>query len=135
MTCDLESLHRCGVRRRLVAILSAMGAVMIAQCGNPSCPASFRYLKEGRLFRLENDPTLRFSKVTTAEYFWLCPRCSSTMTLNLSEDGSVIPVVLPEPFRGVPDGVALTSADREKGLLLRSVSSSLPEHLGGRRGT
>lgn len=54
------------------------------------------------------------------------------MTLHLSEDGSVIPVVLPEPIRGVPDGVALTSADREKGLLLRSVSSSLPEHLGGR---
>ena len=39
------------------------------------------------------------------------------------------------PICGVPDGVALTSADREEGLLLRSVSSSLPEHLGGRMRT
>jgi hypothetical protein len=105
------------------------GLEMLGKCTNPSCSASFRSLKEGRLFRLENNPTLRSCNVTTAEYFWLCS--CSTMTLHLSDDGSVIPVVLPEPFRGVPDGVALTSADREKGLLLRSVSSSLPEHLGG----
>jgi len=104
---------------------------MLGKCTNPSCSASLRSLKEGRLFRLENDPTLRSCNVTTAEYFRLCSCCSSTMTLHLSDDGSVIPVVLSEPFRGVPDGVALTSADREIGLLLRSVSSSLPEHFGG----
>jgi hypothetical protein len=104
---------------------------MLGKCTNPSCSASFRSLKEGRLFRLENDPILRSCNVTTTEYFWLCHRCSSTMTLRVSEDGSVIPALLPEPIRGVPDGVALTSANREKGLLLRSVSSCLPEHLGG----
>jgi hypothetical protein len=48
-----------------------MGAVMIAKCSNPSCAASFLYLKEGRLFRLENDPTLKSCNVTTREYFWL----------------------------------------------------------------
>ena len=37
-----------------------------------------------------------------------------------------------ELIRGVPDGVALTSADREKGLLLCSASTPLPEHIGGR---
>ncbi len=115
----------------MVAILSAMGAVMIAKCSNPSCAASFRYLKDGRLFRLETAPALGSSESNRVEYFWLCDHCSSTMTLRLSEDGSVIPVLLPEPIRGVPDGVALTSANREKGLLLRNVSSSLPEHLGG----
>lgn len=103
----------------------------LAKCTNDSCSASFRYLEDGRLFRLESDPALR-SKSNRVEYFWLCYRCSSTMTLHLSEDGSVIPVLLPEPIRGVPDGVALTSANRERGLLLRGVSSCLPEHFGGR---
>jgi len=45
------------------------------------------------------------------------------MTLRLSEDGTVVTVLIPEPFRGVPEGGALTSAGRKKGLLLRSVSS------------
>ena len=51
------------------------------------------------------------------------------MTLRLREDGSVIPVVLPEPTRALPDGVAPTSAHRVRGLVLRSVSFPLP-HLG-----
>jgi hypothetical protein len=95
---------------------------MVAKCSNPSCSASFLYFTEGKLFRLERDPTLG-SKSNRAEYFWLCPGCSSTMTLRLSEDGTVVTVLIPEPFRGVPEGVALTSVDREKGLLLRTVSS------------
>ena len=57
------------------------------------------------------------------------------MTLHLREDGAVVTVLLPEAICGVPDGVALTSADRKKGLLLRTVSSTLPEHLGGRART
>ena len=108
---------------------------MLGKCTNPSCSASFRSLKEGRLFRLENDPTLRSCNVSTPEYFWLCHRCASTMTLRLKEDGTVVTVLLASAIRGVPDGVALTSADRKKGLLLRTVSSTLPEHLGGRART
>jgi hypothetical protein len=103
---------------------------MVAKCSNPSCSASFRSLKEGRLFRLESDPAFRSSK-SKVEYFWLCHRCASTMTLRLTEDGTVVTVLLPEAIRGVPDGVALTSTDRKKGLLLRTVSSTLPAHLGG----
>ncbi len=107
------------------------GAVMVSKCSNPSCSASFRHLKEGRLFRLENDPALR-SKSNRVEYFWLCHRCSSTLTLRLREDGTVVTVLLPEAIRGVPEGVALTSTDRKQGLLLRTVSSTLPKQLGGR---
>jgi len=76
---------------------------MVAKWSNPSCSASFRYLEEGRLFRLEKDPAPRSSKVAAAKYFWLCPSCSSTMTLHLSEDGSVIPVVLREPVHNSGD--------------------------------
>jgi len=100
---------------------------MVAKCSNPSCSASFRYLKEGRLFRLETDPTLRSSQPNRVEYFWLCHCCSSTMTLRLREDGTVVTVLLSDPIRGVPDGVILASADRGKGLWLRSVSSLLPD--------
>jgi hypothetical protein len=80
------------------------------------------YFKEGRLFRLEREPTFG-SKSNRVEYFWLCPGCSSTMTLRLSENGTVVTVLIPELFRGVPEGLALTSVDRKKGRLLRSVSS------------
>jgi hypothetical protein len=108
---------------------------MVAKCSNPSCSVSFRSLKEGRLFRLENDPAFRSSESSRLEYFWLCDHCSSTMTLRLTADGTVVTVLLPESIRGVSDGVALTSADRARGLLLRRVSSPLSEHLGGRART
>lgn len=105
---------------------------MLTECSNPSCAAPFRYLKDGRLFRLERDPTLWSSKSNRVEYFWLCHRCSSAMTLRLREDGTVVTVLLPEPIRGVPDGVALTLVDRKTGLLFRSVNAPLPSDVGGR---
>jgi len=101
---------------------------MLVKCTNPSCAALFRYLKDGRLFRLESDPTLWSSKSNRVEYFWLCHRCSSEMTLRLREDGTVVTVLLPELIRGVPDGVALRWVDRKSGLLLRSVRSTSPEY-------
>jgi hypothetical protein len=42
---------------------------MLGMCTNPSCSASFRSLKQGRLFRVENDPILGSCNVTTAEYW------------------------------------------------------------------
>jgi hypothetical protein len=35
-----------------------MGAMMVTECSNPFCGAPFRYLEDGRLFRLENDRAL-----------------------------------------------------------------------------
>jgi hypothetical protein len=54
------------------------------------------------------------------------------MTLRLGDDGTVGSVLLPEAIRGVSDRVALNSVHRQERLLLCSVSSALPEHLGGR---
>jgi hypothetical protein len=105
---------------------------MLAKCVNPLCSASFRRLAEGKLFRLEADLALGSSEAYRVEYFWLCHRCSSAMTLRVREDGTVGTVMLPQAIRGVPDCVALTSGHREKGLLLCSVNFPLPEHLGGR---
>jgi hypothetical protein len=135
MRCHVRHRPLCdvGVEWKL-SYLRGWGAVMVAKCSNPSCSASFRSLKEGRLFRLERDPAIRSSESNRAEYFWLCHRCSSAMTLRLREDGTLVTVLLPEPVGG-PDGVALTVVDQKKGLLLRSVSFPSPEHLGGRART
>jgi len=90
------------------------GAPMLTKCSNPFCPVPFRYLEDGRLFRLESDLATRPSKCNRVEYFWLCHRCSTTMMLSLREDGRVVTDLRPEPIPGVPDGVALTSTDRER---------------------
>jgi len=52
------------------------------------------------------------------------------MTLRLKGDGTVETVLLPEAFRAVPNGVSITSVQREKGLELRSVSFSLQRPIG-----
>ena len=67
---------------------------MLGKCTNPSCSASFRYLQDGVLFRLEVDPALRLPNPKQPEYYWLCHSCSSAMTLRLSREGKVIPVPL-----------------------------------------
>jgi hypothetical protein len=83
---------------------------------------------------MESDPVFHKQDHSRMEYFWLCDRCSCTLTLRLKEDGTVVAVPLPEPIRGVPDSVALAlmSADRKKGLVLRRIRFPLPANLGGR---
>lgn len=105
---------------------------MLAKCSNPACFVPFCYLQDGRLFRLESDPALPTCSAIREEYFWLCPDCSSTMTLHLEEDGTVVAVQL-EPFRSILEDIRLASVDRRNGLLLRSISSHLPPPHEGRR--
>jgi len=88
---------------------------MLSKCCNPSCVDSFRYLTGGKLFRLENNP----SNHAITEYFWLCPKCSATMTLCISDEGEVIPVAVPTPIHA---GTGSTITKRQKGLLLSDVS-------------
>jgi hypothetical protein len=94
---------------------------MLTNCSNPSCSAPFRKLQDGKLFCLERDRVFRHRHHNRAEYFWLCHHCSTSMTLRLEKAGTVVPVLLPEPFRGAPDGIDFSLVDRKKGLLLRSV--------------
>ena len=54
------------------------------------------------------------------------------MTLRLGQDEAVVAVPIPEPIRGVSEDVALVSVDRERGLALRNLASSLPGHHRGR---
>lgn len=63
--------------------------VMVTKCANPSCSASFHYLRGGKLFLVDLP---RFSSSTgrngrTAEYFWLCDQCCSELTVTVDATG------------------------------------------------
>jgi hypothetical protein len=75
---------------------------MISKCANPACSAPFRYLRDGKLFRVNLD---LLESATTAqnesdkpwhrlEHFWLCGRCAATMTLVAEKGRGVIAVPL-----------------------------------------
>jgi len=109
---------------------------MLAKCANPSCTASFHYLQEGRLFRLEADPEsipyvnpYASGPTTKVEYFWLCGRCAESLALRLGQDGAVVTGSLPDPARGNAEDFPIIS--RHKDMLLRSVS--LGRGRGGRQ--
>lgn len=60
---------------------------MLAKCANPGCSAPFRYLHEGKLFRLDlgaGPPSVSEHVPRRLQYFWLCERCARSMTLELS---------------------------------------------------
>ena len=67
---------------------------MVSKCANPRCSAPFLYLHSGKLFRVEERPSLTTASDTSAEanfgtkkaarrveYFWLCEECAAEMTL------------------------------------------------------
>ena len=75
---------------------------MLSKCLNSQCSATFQYLGQGRLFRVdfadarkhralagkETVSSIR-SKACPIEHFWLCNDCSATLTIELSEVGEV----------------------------------------------
>jgi hypothetical protein len=74
---------------------------MLSKCANPGCPASFLYLHEGKLFRLDTgseDPSVQSSSKTTQnlEFFWLCSDCASRLTLRYKRGAGVVTVPLPK---------------------------------------
>jgi hypothetical protein len=54
---------------------------MLSKCANPACSTSFRYLHEGKVFRLERELDDTANSSHNFEYFWLCPVCSSFLTV------------------------------------------------------
>jgi len=67
---------------------------MLSKCANPGCFSSFRYLHEGKLFRVETlvdgSEELFGTEPSKAnhrrlEFFWLCSDCASKMTLRFEK--------------------------------------------------
>jgi len=64
---------------------------LLSKCANPACPATFRYLRQGRIFNLEvKTPAWdgEGERSHTVEHFWLCDRCASVMEV-VWENGAV----------------------------------------------
>jgi hypothetical protein len=91
---------------------------MLGKCSNPSCSAPFRYLRHGKLFRLEADPRLRTSRPNNLEYFWLCDNCSPRVSLRIGDAGEVRPFMFPDSDQRDFNGEGITLIDRRDGLLL-----------------
>jgi hypothetical protein len=64
---------------------------MVSKCANPACSARFRYLHEGRVFKIETSTVSSESDGSPTrriEHFWLCERCVQTLEVVL-ENGVV----------------------------------------------
>jgi len=87
---------------------------MLSKCANPECAAKFRYLHDGKVFRVAIETANRSVKPQAGEsshrtllmiaakparrpeYFWLCSKCSEHMTVGTDAHGIVlVPLVKP----------------------------------------
>lgn len=70
---------------------------MLSKCANPGCPATFLYLHQGRLFRLDASigilahiPVREVTKPSwRVEFFWLCNQCAAEMTLGYNKETGI----------------------------------------------
>ncbi len=74
---------------------------MLSKCANPACTEPFHYLRDGKLFQIDtsvdgNGPQLAVGakRPHRIEFFWLCAKCSSTMTLAFHRGKGVVAVPL-----------------------------------------
>ncbi|MGP0019262.1 MAG: hypothetical protein ACLPHP_11880 [Candidatus Sulfotelmatobacter sp.] len=58
---------------------------MLSKCANPECIETFRYLHQGKIFRLSPTPEIQIAtrafKPELQERFWLCTGCAKKITL------------------------------------------------------
>src|SRR5258708_34395503 len=65
---------------------------MLSKCANPTCPTTFRYLHEGRLYVIAPRESLARHKPRWSsnfgqlEYAWLCSSCSLYLTIQVDEE-------------------------------------------------
>ena len=82
---------------------------MLSKCANPGCTATFLYLHQGKLFRLNVAHDIPASstvspKIKTGfrvEFFWLCTQCASELTVHYDHQTGVAVVPLPKPLARV----------------------------------
>jgi hypothetical protein len=73
---------------------------MLSKCANPACDVPFRYMHQGKLFRLEvgaeATATVQATKKPArhVEFFWLCDRCAAEMKLTYREGVGITTVRL-----------------------------------------
>jgi hypothetical protein len=76
---------------------------MVSKCANPECSTPLRYLRDGKIFRIEveEDSTKGKKPVRRVEHFWLCGECAQTMSISFSNDRQITIVPKERPlYRG-----------------------------------
>jgi len=84
---------------------------MVTKCANPTCCIPLRYLRDGRLFQFEVRSRGEFRRVSRqVAHFWLCGKCSSSLTL-IFEASTGIRVVPLVPLHAIePSGIPASAA-------------------------
>lgn len=70
---------------------------MLSKCANPSCSTPLVYLREGKIFMMEQGPQpevrtegpFLVKPAARIEHFWLCGRCAAEMTLIYDRESGV----------------------------------------------
>lgn len=107
---------------------------MLSKCLNSSCSATFQYLRQGRLFRIDfteaerrnalsGQEVVDFDRTMACriEHFWLCDKCAATMTIKVGDDGEVHLV----PIEGLAEQPSAAPAAQPHNLR-ESTASCLP---------
>lgn len=71
---------------------------MLDKCANPACSATFRTLRDGRVFVTEVEADYQSSasgRIRQRQYFWLCNSCCRSMTVVAAKGKRVQVVPLP----------------------------------------
>jgi hypothetical protein len=79
---------------------AASETMMVDKCANPACPASFRTLRDGRVFvkELDTDSHAGGNGLRRQlRYFWLCSTCCRTMTVVVENGQGIKIAPLPGP--------------------------------------
>jgi hypothetical protein len=69
---------------------------MLAKCANPACSRTFRYLREGKLFRIETEmeasPANGNVSGRAGEWYWLCDECAKKFTVEKQRGTAAVAV-------------------------------------------
>jgi len=66
---------------------------VLSKCAHPACFNQFRYLRQGKVFKVRMPAAADGSKEHRIEYFWLCDGCAQAFKVVL-RDGAVMTVPL-----------------------------------------
>jgi hypothetical protein len=60
---------------------------MLSKCAHPACFAQFRYLHQGRIFKVRMPSAGPADRAYRFEHFWLCEVCAKTHKLVVENGG------------------------------------------------
>jgi hypothetical protein len=82
---------------------------MLSKCANPGCSTPLIYLREGKLFTVDQSAGAQIRQEgpvlvkpgIRVEHFWLCGACSSEMTLAYDRESGAVVIRKPKVQKAV----------------------------------